>query len=55
MGEDHANWSVQDCAKSPWWAYDRLGRDVEAEAVARRYRLTGGPEEWMPAFVPELP
>ena len=51
IGEDHTNWSVQDCAKSLWWAYDRLGRDVEAEAVARRYRLTGGPEDWVPAFV----
>jgi hypothetical protein len=55
IGEDHTNWSVQDCAKSLWWAYDRLGRDVEAEAVARRYRLTGGPEDWIPAFVPDLP
>jgi len=54
IGEDHTIWAVQDCAKSLWWAYDRLGRDVEAEAVARRYHLKGDPEEWMPSFVPNL-
>lgn len=54
IGEDHTIWAVQDCAKSLWWAYDRLGRDVEAEAVARRYHLKGDREEWMPSFVPNL-
>jgi hypothetical protein len=54
IGERHTIWAVQDCAKSLWWAYHRLGRDVEAEAVARRYHLKGDAEDWMPSFVPDL-
>jgi hypothetical protein len=54
VGEDHTFWAVQDCAKSLWWAYRQLGRDAEADAVARRYHLDGDPEDWMPAFVPDL-
>jgi hypothetical protein len=52
--QDHTFWAVRDCAKSLWWTYRRLGRDAEAEAVARRYRLPGTSEDWVPAFVPRL-
>jgi hypothetical protein len=54
VGQDHTFWAVRDCATSLWWAYQRLGRGAEAEAVARRYHLDGGPEDWAPPFVPNL-
>ena len=52
LAQDHTFWGLQDCAKSLWWAYLRLGREGESEAVARRYRLPGGPADWVPSFVP---
>ena len=54
VGQDHTFWEVQDCVKSLWWAYQRLGRGAEAETVARRYHLDGDPEDWTPPFVPNL-
>jgi hypothetical protein len=53
IGQDHTFWAFQDCVKSLWWAYQRLGRAGEAAAVANRYRLDGDPEDWTPAFVPK--
>jgi hypothetical protein len=53
LAQDHKFWAVRDCAKSLWWAYQRLGRDREAGAVARRYRFTGSSDDWMPTFVPD--
>jgi hypothetical protein len=52
MRRDHTFWAVRDSAKSLWWTYRRIGREAEAEAVARRYRLPGASEDWIPAFVP---
>jgi hypothetical protein len=54
LWQDHTFWGVGDCAKSLWWTCRRLGRDAEAEAAARHYRLPGGPEDWVPGFVPRL-
>jgi hypothetical protein len=54
LAQDHSFWAVRQCAKSLWWAYQRLGRASEAGAVARRYRFTGDPSDWVPAFVPRL-
>jgi hypothetical protein len=54
LAQDYAFWAVRDCAKSLWWAYQRLGRSSEADAVARRYRLIGASDDWMPAFVPDM-
>jgi hypothetical protein len=53
LAQDHQFWAVRDCAKSLWWAYQRLGRDREADAVARRYRFTGSSGDWMPTFIPD--
>jgi len=52
LTQNHASWAVRDCAKSLWWAYQRLGRGAEADAVSRRYRFAGGPGDLMPEFVP---
>jgi len=54
IGQDHTFFPFQDCVKSLWWAYQRLGRAGEAAAVARRYHLDGDPDDWTPAFVPRL-
>lgn len=43
--EDRAFWSVQDCATDLRWSYRRLGRDAEAGAVTRLYRLPDEPPE----------
>ena len=53
LAQDHKFWAVRDCAKSLWWAYQRLGRAREADAVARRYRFTGSSGDWMPTFIPD--
>ena len=52
VAQDHTFWAVRDCAKSLWWAYQRLGLAAEAETVVRRYRFEGDPGDWTPAFVP---
>jgi tetratricopeptide (TPR) repeat protein len=44
LAQGAASWEVQDCAKSLWWTYERLIRVSEAEAVVRRYQLTGEPD-----------
>jgi hypothetical protein len=54
LAQGHAFWAVRDCAKSLWWAYQRLSRGSEADAVARRYHFTSGSGDWMPAFVPDI-
>jgi AAA ATPase-like protein len=39
LRQDRTFWEVQDCARDLRWAHRRLGREAEANAVTRLYKL----------------